>query len=256
MSDAPQCRFVWYDLMTTDTDQGKAFYTALFGWETQAWEGPMVYDMWTNRGVPMGGIMELPDDARKGGVPANWLTYIGVEDLEAAVASATSLGGTILVDPTEIPSAGAFAVLADPQGAAFAVYRTGADDATSAGKAQVGDVSWHELATTDYESAFAYYHALFGWGKGDAMDMGDAGTYQLFHCAGMGGGMFNKPDEMPGPAFWLYYIKVGDIEKSVAKVRDLGGQVVNGPMEVPGGDQVAQCLDPQGAAFAMHWAGG
>ena len=254
MSDVPQCRFVWYDLMTTDTEQGKAFYAALFGWGTQAWDGPMVYDMWTNQGTPMGGIMELPEDARKGGAPAHWLAYIGVEDLEAAVASAKSLGGTVLVDLTEIPSAGAFAVLADPQGAAFAMYLSGADSPTPVGRPQVGDVSWHELATTDYEAAFAYYHTLFGWEKGEPMDVGDAGVYQPFHCAGMGGGMFNKPDEMPGPPFWLYYVKVDDIDQSVAKVRELGGHVVNGPMDVPGGDKVAQCLDPQGAAFAMHWA--
>ena len=254
MSDVPQCRFVWYDLMTTDTEQGKAFYTALFGWGTQAWDGPMVYDMWTNQGTPMGGIMELPEDARRGGAPAHWLAYIGVEDLEAAVASAKSLGGTVLVDLTEIPSAGAFAVLADPQGAAFAMYLSGADSPTPVGKPQVGDVSWHELATTDYEGAFAYYHALFGWEKGEPMDVDDAGVYQPFHCAGMGGGMFNKPDEMPGPPFWLYYVKVDDIDQSVAKVRELGGHVVNGPMDVPGGDKVAQCVDPQGAAFAMHWA--
>ena len=64
--------------------------------------------------------------------------------------------------------------------------------------------------------------------------------------------MFNKPKEMPGPPFWLYYVRVDDVHKSVEKVKELGGQVLNGPMEVPGGDHVAQCMDPQGAAFALY----
>lgn len=64
--------------------------------------------------------------------------------------------------------------------------------------------------------------------------------------------MFNKPAEMPGPPFWLYYIMVPDVKAVVEKIKGLGGQILNGPMEVPGGDLIAQCLDPQGAAFAIH----
>jgi len=70
------------------------------------------------------------------------------------------------------------------------------------------------------------------------------------------GGMFNKPDEMPGPPMWLYYISVPDVTSAVDKVKELGGQVVNGPMEVPGGDLIAQCLDTQGARVHVDVAGG
>ena len=66
------------------------------------------------------------------------------------------------------------------------------------------------------------------------------------------GGIFEKPDEMPGPPAWLYYARVKNVHKAVETVKQLGGQVLNGPMEVPGGDFIAQCLDPQGAAFAIH----
>ena len=84
------------------------------------------------------------------------------------------------------------------------------------------------------------------------MDMGEAGTYRMY---GFGqwplGGIFNKPAEMPVPG-WLYYIRVPDVREAVETVKREGGKVLNGPMEVPGGDLVAQCLDPQGAAFALH----
>ena len=83
--------------------------------------------------------------------------------------------------------------------------------------------------------------------------MGEAGIYQLYGLGGPPmGGMFNKFDEMPGPPMWLFYISVDDVTAAVEKVKELGGQVVNGPIEVPGGDFIAQCLDPQGALFAVQ----
>jgi predicted enzyme related to lactoylglutathione lyase len=64
--------------------------------------------------------------------------------------------------------------------------------------------------------------------------------------------MFTKPADMPMPPNWLYYIRVPNADEAVERVKALGGQVLNGPMDVPGGDRIAQCLDPQGAAFAVH----
>lgn len=246
-------RYAWYDLMTTDPTAAQAFYTQLIGWGTQEWEGgSMPYTMWTNDDTPMGGLMELPEDARAGGAPPHWLGYIAAPDLEATVAKATALGAQVYVPPTAIPAAGAFAVLADPLGAVFAVYSSPQDPGPEH-PPERGEVSWRELATTDYEAAFGFYAALFGWREADRMDMGEAGVYQMF---GRGeqplGGIFNKPVEMQGPPFWLYYFKVDDVRQAVETVRELGGQILNGPMEVPGGDMVAQCLDPQGAAFALH----
>ena len=83
--------------------------------------------------------------------------------------------------------------------------------------------------------------------------MGPGGIYQIYGQSGAPlGGMFNKPAEMPGPPMWLYYVSVENVNDAVEKVAELGGQVLNGPMEVPGGDLIAQCVDPQGALFALH----
>jgi predicted enzyme related to lactoylglutathione lyase len=85
------------------------------------------------------------------------------------------------------------------------------------------------------------------------MDMGGGMTYRTFgQGEKMYGGIYNKPLEMPAPPHWLYYINVDDIEAALDRVKEHGGQVLNGPMEVPGGSRIAQCLDPQGAAFALH----
>lgn len=254
MSRTASGRFVWYDLMTSDPDAATTFYTQLIGWGTAPWEsGPQPYTMWTNRETPIGGVMQLPEDAKAAGAPPHWLAYVEVADTAATAKRAEELGGKILHGPMDIPSAGTFAVLVDPQGAAFAIYTSQQESPAKQEVPQVGEFSWHELATTDHEAAFDFYANLFGWQKTDATDMGEMGTYQMYGVAGMPmGGMFNKPAEMPGPPCWLFYARVDDVHQAVEKVKTLGGKVLNGPMEVPGGDWVAQCMDPQGAAFALH----
>ena len=247
-------RFVWYDLMTSDPKAAEDFYGKLIGWGVMKWEGgDEGYKMWTNNEIPLGGVMELPEEARAAGAPPHWMAYVTVENVDTAVEKAVALGGSTLHPPTSIEGAGRFAVMADPQGAAFAVYTHSGEEEGPSGPPQVGQFSWNELATSDYKEAFAFYTDLFGWEPQEAMDMGDAGIYQLYGLDSVPlGGMFNKPDEMPGPPMWLYYISIDDVTAAVEKVEELGGQVVNGPMEVPGGDFIAQCLDPQGVLFALH----
>ena len=85
------------------------------------------------------------------------------------------------------------------------------------------------------------------------MDMGENGTYQMFSRKGvLLGGMFNASPQMPAPPGWLHYVLVDDLNRAIEAVKSGGGQVLNGPMEVPGGDWIAQCMDPQGAMFAVH----
>lgn len=249
-------RFVWYDLMTTDPEAAQAFYTKLIGWGTQIWDGPVPYQMWTSDDTPLGGVMALPDEAQKAGAPPSWLAYIHSPDVDETVRVAEPNQGKVVTGAQDVPDVGRFAVLADPQGAQFAVFTPAGDTPGHAGAPVVGQFSWHELNTTDHDNAWGFYETLFGWKKTDAMDMGpELGTYQMY-TYGAGevplGGMFNKPREVPGPPFWLYYVCVDDVHESVEDVKALGGHVMNGPMEVPGGDHIVQCVDPQGAMFALH----
>jgi predicted enzyme related to lactoylglutathione lyase len=247
-------RFCWYELMTTDPKAAMDFYTKVIDWSTEDWPGSDVaYTMWKTSRGPLGGVMELPAEVKAVGAPPHWLAYIEVDDVVATAEKAEKLGGKVEKAPTGIPNAGIFAVLSDPQGAVFAIYTTSSDAPTPSGSPEVGDFSWHELATTNHEAAYGFYQELFGWEKTEAMGMGEEGVYQMYgRKSGPLGGMYNKSSEMPGPPFWLYYVKVQDVHQTVEKVKANGGQVLNGPMEVPGGDWVAQCRDPQGAAFAIH----
>ena len=249
-------RFLWYELMTSDVDAAIAFYGEVIGWGALPWEhAETPYTMWMRGEEPIGGVMLLPEEARAQGVPPHWLPYIGTADVDETVATAVELGATAYIEGMDIPEVGRIAVLADPQGAAFAVYTPINAPPDRIGPPQTGQFTWHELATTDWQAAYDFYQQLFGWEKTDAMDMGEGNIYQMYGTPGTDnplGGMFTKPDEMPGPAFWLCYALVEDVTPQAQRVTELGGQVLNGPMEVPGGDMIAQCMDPQGAAFAVH----
>ena len=253
--EIPRGRFVWYELMTGDPDAAQTFYTKLTGWKAQAWDGaPTSYTMWMNGDTPVGGLMQLPDEVKQQGAPPHWIAYAATPDVDATTARATEAGGRLLYGPTDIPTVGRVATLADRQGAVFALHTAAGAAPGHDGPWQIGEFSWHELATTDPEAAVDFYTGLLGWVKTDAMDMGPAGLYQMFGRSKERsmGGIFKKPPEMPGPSAWLVYVRVDNVDERVDVVKTLGGQVLNGPMDVPGGDRVAQCLDPQGAAFAIH----
>lgn len=260
MAESGRGKFVWYELMTTDPEAAKAFYSDVVGWSTAPFEHApgMDYTMWMKGEAPVGGLMELPEEVRKSGAPPHWMGYVAVPDVDATAARAQELGGTVHHGPADIPEVGRFAIIADPQGAVLAAFKGTQEMEGGDSEPESGDFSWHELATTDYEAALGYYSDLFGWEKQDAMDMGEAGMYQMYGRPGkMLGGMYNKTADMPGPPqpAWLYYVSVEDLDGSVKRIEEKGGKVVAGPMEVPGGSRIAIGLDPQGAAFALHQPG-
>ena len=248
-----QGRFCWYELMTTDQAGAKAFYTKVVDWGTQDMPMPgMTYTMFRAGETPVSGLMDLPEPARKMGVPPCWIGYVAVDDVDAAANKAKTLGGQVHVPPTDIPDVGRFAAIADPQGAALSIFKgKPGSEMPMPRQDMTGGIGWHELYSANWQKGFEFYNAMFGWQKGDAMDMGAMGTYQIFKSGDIQlGGMMNKPAEMPVSA-WTYYLNVADIDTATARVTQSGGQVMMGPIQVPGGDWVIHGRDPQGAAFAL-----
>jgi hypothetical protein len=246
-------RFVWYDLMTPDVEASKAFYTSVIGWGTTPFEveGRPPYTMWTAGEAPIGGVVPFRPEMQ--GMPAHWMGYVSVSDVDASAEQAKQLGGKLLNPPTDIPTVGRFAVIEDPQGAYIAIFKDANPPQTVPPFApKKMEFSWHELATTDWRAAGDFYQTMFGWETISENDMGEFGIYEIFGQGGAQyGGMFTKPTEMPMTA-WCYYVRVEDVKKTAETVKQNGGQVINGPMEVPGGDWIAQCLDPGGGFFAVH----
>ncbi len=250
MSEIPRGRFCWYELMTTDPAAAPDFYHEIAGWGAAPFDGASTpYTMWLNGEVPIGGFMRLPEPAARAGAPSHWMAHVSTPDVDATTSKAIGLGAELI--HREAIAVGEFAIMKDPQGAVFAAFQPAGDAPGHDGSAALGEMSWHELATDDWEAAWDFYSALFDWEKSDAMDMGEMGTYQIFARDGhQVGAMFDRPPQTPMSA-WLFYVLVPDVEAAAEKVKALGGQVTRGPMDVPGG-RVALCLDPQGAAFAVH----
>ena len=254
MADASlRGRILWYELLTTDMKAAENFYTKVVGWTVTPFRGgDEPYDMWTRRGgTSIGGVMTIPPGMN---FPPHWGIYVGVPKLEDAVSQIERLGGSALSPVIDVPDVGRMRTMKDPQGAAFSIFEP-APNAPHMPETppQEGDVSWHELYTTDAEGAMKFYTTMFGWQPTDTMDMGPMGKYHMFGRAFPLGGMMNKPKEMAQvPPHWSVYFRVDDVHKAAERVKANGGQVVNGPMEVPGGDWIVNCVDPQGAHFSLH----
>lgn len=246
-------QFVWYELMTTDVEAAKAFYEKVMGWST--WDASMpgmAYSLFTLGNTRIGGLMNLPEGGTASGARPCWVGYISVADVDAAADHITRLGGAVHVPPTDIPDVCHFSIFADPQAATLGTLKWFAPDRHPAPDTNApGYVGWRELVTTDHEKAAAFYCELFGWQKADA-DLTALGAYQLFSCGGPPiGGMLTKHPEMPDP-FWLYYFNVDDIDAAAKRVMANGGQIFDGPLELPAGTWIVQCTDPQGALFGLE----
>jgi len=259
MSDGMTGQFVWHELMTTDAKGAVGFYSKVAKLKTQPAAFEKSYTMFVGGGRPMGGLMVLAGDATATGTPPSWLTYIGTGDVDETARKAESLGGKIIKSPAPVPDGGRFAILQDPQGAVFAIYSASAAQSGNALPTDVplGHSSWHELATTDHAAAFSFYQQLFGWQTTSSMDMGPQGVYRMFGPAGAKdpfGGMYSKASGSPGGPNWLPYIKVADARPATKTAKSSGAQILNGPMQVPGGGWISMGIDPQGAMFAVHSA--
>lgn len=253
-------RFLWYDLNTTDVDAARSFYPQVLGWTVRKWPGEGIdYSIWHVGDEGVGGVAHLAEEAQAMGACPHWIAYLGVPDTAAAVDRATRAGASVLVPTTAMPEVGTMAIVADPQGAVFAFFTPDGPDGETV-RPGVGRVTWNELMTDDLEAAWAFYSDTFGWNKVLDMDMGPAGPYRIFRSgeAWSLGGMMKKPGPEAGcdeamPSAWSFYFRVPDLDAAVARAVELGGRLLNGPMEVPDGDRVAVLADPQGAVFGLHW---
>jgi len=243
-------RFAWYELLTTDMEAARTFYADVVGWGTQDASVPgNAYTFFRIGQTPVSGMMNLPEEVKRRGGSQCWIGYVAVDDVDASVGRVRQLGGSVYLPPTDVPGVSRVAVVTDAQMTTIALVKwlTPPEQPTAEGK--LGRVGWHELLAIDREKALAFYRALFGWQSG-GMEMSAGRSYQVVSVAGQAFvGISNKPEMVKLP-FWLFYFGVGDIDAAVERVKARGGRILEGPLELPGG-QIARCEDPQGAMFAL-----
>jgi predicted enzyme related to lactoylglutathione lyase len=245
--------FFWYELMTSDAEAAEAFYAKVVGWSAAPFGGDsgMPYTVLSAGERGVGGIMEMPEGYRKGGGHPAWVGYVHTPDIDTAVEKLEKAGGKVHRSPEDIPDVGRFAVVSDPQGALFQFLQPNGPDQPPVPANTPGHIGWHELYTSDWKKAIEFYSSQFGWKKTREFDMGEMGIYAIFAMdEADAGGMMDKPPQMPSSA-WQFYFNVPAVDAAASRVTEGGGKVLMGPMEVPGGQWVAQCQDPQGAHFAL-----
>ena len=252
----PEGMPIWYELQTTDVAAAKHFYGPITGWTTASFPSPgggMDYAVWTMDDTGVGGLASPPPGVS---VPSGWLAYFHVQDVDAKAAEVQAAGGAVTMPASDIPGVGRIALVADPQGVPFYLMRpdpsSSDTDSTSFSETLPGRAAWNELVTSDQGTALPFYARLLGWTSNEAMPMGEMGDYRFIDGAGgvRLGAMMNRhaPEQ---PLRWAFYFKVPDADRAAEQVKAGGGQVVAGPMEVPGGQRVVMGIDPQGAGVGL-----
>jgi predicted enzyme related to lactoylglutathione lyase len=239
----------WVDLGTPDVEAAARFYGELFGWEVP--ERPDSEEMGGYRraikdGKDVAGVMPLIHE----GQPPAWSTYISVDDADAIARAVQENGGTMIAEPMAVKTFGRLALFTDPEGAFFGIWEPGDFAGSELVNARAA-FGWNELESRDPEAAKRFYGAVFGWDFVDH-DMGEM-TYTEWQVGGKAvGGMADVrgrvPDEIP--AHWMVYFGSVDTDEAVAKIEQLGGKVMFGPIDIPAG-RFAMVSDDQGAAFAV-----
>lgn len=252
-------RFVWHDLMSTDPERSRAFYTELLGWTTRTMPmggamGDYVMVHVGDEGI--GGIVPL-DPAH--GAPSHWIGYVSVDGVDAACERAAAAGGEVCVPATDIPNTGRFAVVADPAGAVISPFGWLPEQAMPEreGGVPVGHFCWDELVSSDPEASMRFNAAVFGW-RYEAMDMGPMGTYHMaWRGDTMAAGLMQLPAEAQAGgarSHWVSYVMVANVDQSVAHATELGASVLVPPRDIPDMGRFSVLMDPVGAVFALFQA--
>jgi len=245
----PNGVFSWVDLGTTDPDGAKNFYGGLFDWSflDLPTSSGMVYSMAQLEGYMVCGLGPIDPESQSQGIPPHWTSYVKHDDVDAVVARVGDAGGVVIMPPFDVDESGRMAIIQDPTGAMVGIWQPG----THIGAQLVNipnTLSWNELQTRDLDAAKSFYSAVFDW----TYDT-DAQGYVVVKAEDrMQAGMMAITENMGEmPPNWAFYFLVEDVNESVGKAKDLGGNIL--VPATPAGEigEFAVIQDPQGAVFAI-----
>jgi predicted enzyme related to lactoylglutathione lyase len=241
-------QFVWREIMTPDTDASLRFYGELFGWkhEAQKMDDGNAYNMLKAGEIPVGGCMKLPMP----NVPPHWIMSVSVTDVDATAAKAKAAGGQVYAGPLDAGGHGRYAVIGDPQGAVFSLWRSNMGDGPARpadARPGVGEFCWEQLNTSDPKAAGVFYSNVLGWsetpfGGGGGMDVFKHGDAQVA----------SRMQTPPGvPAHWLTYVVVESLTAANARASKLGGKVMVEKIEIPTVGAISVITDNVGATLGL-----
>jgi len=238
----------WVDLLTSDAERSRAFYTQLFGWAAEE-PSPEFggYFSFTKNGVPVAGGMP----SQPGMGPDGWSIYLTTDDAAKTLDLAGAHGGRVEVPAMAVGDLGTMAVISDPGGGRIGLWQPQQFPGSRL-IAEAGAPSWWELHTSDYRAAVDFYREVFGW---ETQQMGDTPEFRytvLKHGEEMLAGIMDASGFLPAgePARWSVYFGSDDADASLAEVTRLGGSVVRPAEDTPYG-RLAEAADPTGTHFKL-----
>ena len=258
----------WVDTNQPDPVAAVPFYAGLFGWELEDGmpEGSGAhYFIGRIRGGDVAAISSIPEGAPP---MAMWNTYIWVDDADLTAKKVTEAGGAVLSEPFDVMDAGRMAVLADTEGAVFCAWQPKQHKGAKVVN-EHGSLNFNGLACRDVAAAERFYGAVFGWksrtigggsmwilpGYGDHLEEATPGLRESMKGMGAPDGFIDVVAQLTPIAdgddshpHWNVTFAVDDIAATAAKAGELGGEVVEGPVDAPW-VRMAVIKDPQGALF-------
>lgn len=231
----------WHELYTSDLGVA-GFYAELLGAEVETADmGDFQYPMLKKGDKSHAGFVLKDQDHQQ--VPSHWYPYVVVDEVDASVEQAKSLGSQLLHGPADVEGGLRFAVLMDPQHATYGVI-------SSPNPAAEGLFVWDELHAPDVAAGKQHYTELFGWTAAQAME-----NYEIFSAGETQVGGLYADSDSPG-AHWLTYLGTDDVDASTAKAQELGAGVVIGPADIEGIGRFSVITDPTGAAVGLYKSAG
>lgn len=244
MTNTLQGKFVWFELVTRDAKKAQTFYGEVFGWKVNPMAmGGETYEMIAAGERAIGGYT-----AAAGKTPPHWISYLSVDDVDAALERVRAAGGKVLEPAFDVPTVGRMAKIADPTGAALHLFKSAQGDEDA--PPQAGTFVWNELLTQDPAAAVAFYAKVAGHAD-KAMDMGPMGTYHVLSAGETPRAGVMKAQDAKAPAAWLPYVHVENADATVTRVTRNGGNVLAPAFDIAGVGRCAVLADPTGAAFAI-----
>ncbi|NJN22653.1 MAG: VOC family protein [Leptolyngbya sp. RL_3_1] len=244
--------FSWVDLVTTDPEAAKTFYSQLFDWRFEDIPVPdsPPYCMAFKGDRRVSALFAMPESMQSQHIPSHWQSYINVTDLAATVELCKSHGGEVLEAAFDVMGAGQMAVVKDPTGAVVNLWQA----KTHIGAELVNEVNtycWAELQTRGANRAVPFYESVFGW----EMEIEGKPPYYItgkvkghLNCGIFDMDNANLPAEIPPK--WAVYFNVADLDASLQKLEALGGKALMEPVVIEPG-RFTTIMDPQGAVLTI-----
>jgi predicted enzyme related to lactoylglutathione lyase len=253
MTTYPAGTFCWADLATSDTEQAKAFYAQLFGWQpTDVPAGDAgTYTMFAQNGKDVCALYALSEDMIEQGVVPHWQSYVSVDNVDESVQKAAALGGTIVAPAFDVMEVGRMALVRDPTGATFALWQPMGHIGAQLVN-EPNTLCWNELQTNDLDAASEFYAALFGWTAKITEGVLASAYTEFLNGERAAAGMLEiQPEWGEVPPNWAVYFAVTDCDAMLETAKSLGGRVGVPPMDIESVGRFAVLQDPQGAHFAV-----